>query len=324
MNDQQMLAAGHVSSSESFRRTDDERHEYGSACDLSTVLDYTERRTFKSAIVDVRIACEDNNQEPSDHVVGATEMVQLGSGARREIEDVLLSRYACYLIQQNADPSKAIVALGQTSLGMQTHRAEMAAEELAGRTEDQKRLYVRAQMTGHNRLLAAAANDAGVVSSQRRCDLSGSWLHGSLWQPESQGYPSVTHRCQTSKVARRPSARSVASMIVAVTDACGEVMMILTLQHWTRQQVLIGIPLGLLPALIWLLSFWGLIPPQVSIAAVAVGFALYMLFASVIAYSLFHRQSWRLGIGLLAGFVVSTGVLLAGIIYTAAIAANAN
>lgn len=164
MSDQQMPAAGHVSPFESIRRTDDEGHEFWSARDLSRVLGYTEWRNFKTAIEKARIACQNSNHEVSDHFVGSNNMIETGKGARREVEDVLLSRYACYLIVQNADPSKEIVAVGQTYFAVQTRRAEMADDELAGLTEDQKRLYVRAQLVEHNRLLADAANDAGVVT----------------------------------------------------------------------------------------------------------------------------------------------------------------
>jgi DNA-damage-inducible protein D len=166
MSDQQMPAAGHVSPFESIRRTDEEGHEYWSARDLSKVLGYTEWRNFKSAIAKARIACENSNHEPSDHFVETNNMIETGKGAHREVEDVLLSRYACYLIVQNADPSKEIVALGQTYFAVQTRRAEMVDDELAGLTDDQKRLYVRAQLAEHNRLLATAASDAGVVTSR--------------------------------------------------------------------------------------------------------------------------------------------------------------
>ena len=166
MSDHQMPSAGYVSPFESIRRTDDEGHEYWSARDLSKVLGYTEWRNFKSAIEKARIACENSNHEPSDHFVETNNMIETGKGAHREVEDVLLSRYACYLIVQNADPSKEIVALGQTYFAVQTRRAEMADDELAGLTDDQKRLYVRAQLAEHNRLLATAASDAGVVTSR--------------------------------------------------------------------------------------------------------------------------------------------------------------
>lgn len=164
MGDQQTPAAGHASPFESIRRTDEDGNEYWSARDLSKVLGYTEWRNFKSAIEKAQIACANSNQEISDHFVEANKLIESGKGARRQVEDVLLSRYACYLIVQNADPSKEIVALGQTYFAVQTRRAEMADDALAGLTEDQRRLYTRAQLTEHNRLLAAAANEAGVVA----------------------------------------------------------------------------------------------------------------------------------------------------------------
>jgi len=164
MSDQQMPGAGHVSPFESIRRIGDEGHEYWSARDLATVLGYTNWRNFKYAIDKAMQACKNSEHETSDHFDASIKMVQLGSGAQRELEDVNLSRYACYLIVQNADPSKEIVALGQTYFAVQTRRAEMADAELAGLTDDQKRLYTRVQLAEHNRLLADAANDAGVVT----------------------------------------------------------------------------------------------------------------------------------------------------------------
>ncbi|HEU5349428.1 MAG TPA: DNA damage-inducible protein D [Ktedonobacterales bacterium] len=163
MSDQQTPTAGHISPFESIRRTDDDGHEYWSARDLSKVLGYARWDKFKNAVEKAEAACTNSGYSVEDHFSHVGNMIETGKGAHRKIEDVLLSRYACYLIVQNADPSKEIVALGQTYFAVQTRRAEMADDELAGLTEDQKRLFVRAQVAEHNRLLATAANDAGVV-----------------------------------------------------------------------------------------------------------------------------------------------------------------
>jgi len=92
-------------------------------------------------------------------------MVGIGSGAQREIEDVRLSRYACYLIVQNGDPSKAVIALGQTYFAIQTRRQELADDaQFAKLSEDDKSLAIRNELAQHNRHLAAAAKDAGVLT----------------------------------------------------------------------------------------------------------------------------------------------------------------
>jgi DNA-damage-inducible protein D len=90
-------------------------------------------------------------------------MVEIGSGAKRQIEDVRLSRYACYLIVQNADPAKPIIANGQTYFALQTRRQELADEvRFARMPEDEKRLAIRNELAQHNKHLAAAVKDAGV------------------------------------------------------------------------------------------------------------------------------------------------------------------
>lgn len=93
-----------------------------------TVLDYTEWRNFAKVIEQARIACANSNQAIADHFADVNKMVILGSGANRKIADFHLSRYACYLVVQNADPSKPIVALGQTYFAVRTREAELAEE----------------------------------------------------------------------------------------------------------------------------------------------------------------------------------------------------
>ena len=153
-----------VSPFEAIREEDEEGNEHWSARDLSKILGYTEWRNFTTAIEKAKEACQNSGQAVSDHFVGINKMVKLGSGSRRKLDDYHLSRYACYLIVQNADPSKPIVALGQSYFAIQTRRQELA-DELVGLPEDQLRLLRRSQMTIYNSQLAEAAQNAGVIKS---------------------------------------------------------------------------------------------------------------------------------------------------------------
>lgn len=156
---------GQVSEFDRIRQTDEDGDESWSARELARVLGYSRWESFPNVIAKAEIACENSGFAASDHFRHVTKLITAGKGAQREIEDVYLSRYACYLIVQNADPEKPIVALGQTYFAAQTRRQELA-DELAGMGEDQKRLYTRAQLTTHNRELADAAAGAGVVTSR--------------------------------------------------------------------------------------------------------------------------------------------------------------
>ncbi|KQS30980.1 DNA damage-inducible protein D [Dyadobacter sp. Leaf189] len=160
-----MTTDNHLSLFEEIRRTDEQRNEYWSARDLAKILEYTEYRHFKPVIKKAKEACENSQQIVADHFEHLLDMVQIGSGATRELENIRLSRYACYLIVQNADPSKEVVALGQTYFAIQTRLQEIRQMEeyqkLPG--ENEKRLFLRGEVTRHNLLLADAARTAGVV-----------------------------------------------------------------------------------------------------------------------------------------------------------------
>jgi DNA-damage-inducible protein D len=110
-----------------------------------------------------RDACRNSNQAVADHFEDVLVMVDIGSGAQRQLPDVHLSRYACYLIVQNGDPSKPVIANGQTYFALQTRRQELAdSQNFAQLNEDEKRLAIRNELATHNKQLAAAAKDAGV------------------------------------------------------------------------------------------------------------------------------------------------------------------
>ncbi|MDQ3110814.1 MAG: DNA damage-inducible protein D [Bacteroidota bacterium] len=149
---------------EQIKHTNEIGQEYWSARELSEVLGYAQWRNFLKVIEAAKEASSNSGQEPSDHFAEASKMVGIGSGSTREIDDLQLTRYACYLVVQNADPSKEAVALGQTYFAIQTRKQELQNQKFDELySEDDKRLFLRKEMTAHNKKLADAARDAGVI-----------------------------------------------------------------------------------------------------------------------------------------------------------------
>ncbi len=143
---------------EEIKRINKYQSEYWSARSLAKVLGYTEYRNFLLVVIKAKEACKNSNEVIHNHFVDANDMVKIGSGAERAVSTVYLSRYACYLIIQNSDPSKEIVALGQTYFAIQTRRQEKTDQLI----EDNKRLNLRNEIKKHNTSLAEAAENAGV------------------------------------------------------------------------------------------------------------------------------------------------------------------
>ncbi len=159
MNNEIESVPGGVSPFERIRRVNDVGAEYWSSRDFSGVLGYTDYRNFEQVVGKARLACFNSGQRIEDHFVDVTEMIEIGKGGQRAVKTVLLSRYACYLIVQNADPSKEIVALGQTYFAVQTRRQELSDKA----TEEDRRLLLRDEMKMHNVRLAGTAREAGVI-----------------------------------------------------------------------------------------------------------------------------------------------------------------
>lgn len=147
---------------ESIKHINEYGEEYWLARELQPVLEYAQWRRFADAIERAKLACKNSGYEVDDHFADVGKMVDIGSGAEREIDDVMLSRYACYLIVMNGDPRKEVIAVGQTYFAVKTRQQELIDnyEEL---TEDQKRLAIRNEMIAHNKSLAEAAQMAGVM-----------------------------------------------------------------------------------------------------------------------------------------------------------------
>jgi len=138
--------------------------EFWSARELYTILEYIKWDKFLNVIEKAKQACKISGQEPDDHFPRIEKLVKIGSGAKRDIGDIHLSRYACYLIVQNADSSKEVVALGQTYFAIQTRKQEVLEESFEKlQNEDDKRLFLRREMAEHNKQLADAAKKAGVI-----------------------------------------------------------------------------------------------------------------------------------------------------------------
>jgi DNA-damage-inducible protein D len=146
---------------ERIKRVSSEGHDFWSARELARVLEYSDFRNFGTVVERAKEACAKSGHAVANHFGEITEMVGIGSGAQRPVVDWKLSRYACYLVIQNADPSKPLVALGQTYFAVQTRRQELADDEALD--EDQKRLLLRQEMKKHNKHLAGAAKEAGVI-----------------------------------------------------------------------------------------------------------------------------------------------------------------
>ena len=156
----------HHQTFEEIKQTAGNGKEFWTARKLSKTLDYSEYRHFIPVVERAKEACQNSGHGVADHFEDVLDMVEIGSGAKRNLEDIRLSRYACYLIVQNADPSKPVIANGQTYFAIQTRRQELADDEAFKRLkEEEKRLFLRNEMRVHNKQLVETAQQAGVETT---------------------------------------------------------------------------------------------------------------------------------------------------------------
>ena len=147
---------------EDIKHIDENGIEYWYARELQLVLDYKEWRKFEGVVQRAMKACKSSDINILDHFVGTDKMVRIGSGAERMQKDYKLTRYACYLIAQNGDPRKEVIALAQTYFAIQTRKQEINEKEYSLLTEDEKRFYQRNLTRKGNYLLNQIAKNSGV------------------------------------------------------------------------------------------------------------------------------------------------------------------
>jgi DNA-damage-inducible protein D len=156
----------HHQTFEQIKQLNEFGQELWSARDLQSVLEYGSWDKFKRVIEKASTACKKADQPVENHFSQTGKMVKIGSGAEREVEDYALSRYACYLIVQNGDPTKPVIANGQTYFAIQTRRQELSGDATFQQLkEEEKRIFLRNELREHNKQLVEAAQQAGVETT---------------------------------------------------------------------------------------------------------------------------------------------------------------
>ncbi len=162
---------------EAIKHTAVDGTEYWYARELAVALEYVQWRNFAKVLDRAMLACKNSGYGLSDHFAEVSKTIEMPKSATKKVVDYKLTRYACYLIVQNGDPRKEIIALGQTYFAIQTRRQEVA-DYFNQLDEDNKRLVIRGDVKQWNQMLAEAAHNAGVISNDEYATFQNSGYMG--------------------------------------------------------------------------------------------------------------------------------------------------
>ena len=171
------LQAEEYKSFEEIKKIREDGTEYWNARELSEVLQYKKWENFSKVIDRAKLACDNSGLSIQDHFPEVRKMVEIGSNTERELLDYELSRYACYLIVQNGDPRKEVIALGQTYFAIQTRKQEVA-DYFNQLDEDNKRLVIRGDIKQWNQMLLEVAHNSGVITTQEYAEFQNAGYMG--------------------------------------------------------------------------------------------------------------------------------------------------
>lgn len=150
---------------ENIKHKDENDVEYWEARELQVVLEYSQWRRFNSVIEKAMVSCKLSGGNALEHFAKVGKVLKGANNSKKILDDYKLSRYACYLIVQNGDSRKEVIALGQTYFAIQTYRQEVA-DHFNELDEDRRRLVVRGDIKQWNQMLAETAHNAGVITNE--------------------------------------------------------------------------------------------------------------------------------------------------------------
>lgn len=151
---------------EEIKHIDENGNEYWYARELAKVLEYSDWRNFIKVINKAKKACINSNNLVEEHLGELNRVLTVGNNAKMEVSDFILSRYMCYLIVQNADPTKGVVALGQTYFAIQTRKQELLDDNIKHLSEEEKRLKLRGQVKDGNKILSDTVYEIGARTNK--------------------------------------------------------------------------------------------------------------------------------------------------------------